>query len=121
VFDPEGDAEYTLDELESYTAEADASPTDGVDVSEAAEVREELLVELRTSGDDGAAVATMLTDGFPPETASVPVLAEAAVVDGQDVWLVVEAWGDDEGELTHRRLWVFDQKDGALVHALSVR
>ena len=121
VFNPEGDTEYTLEELEEYTADADTSPAGGVDVSEAAGAREELLIELRTSGDEGTALATMLTDGFPPETASVPVLAEAAVVDGQDVWLVVEVWGDDEGELVHRRLWVFDQEDGTLVHALSVR
>jgi hypothetical protein len=121
VFDPDGEAEYTLEELEEYTAEADPAPAEGVVVSEAAETREQLLIELRTRGDEGRELATMLTEGFPPETASVPVLAEAAFVDGQEVWLVVEAWGDEEGELTHRRLWVFAREDGTLVHALSVR
>jgi hypothetical protein len=121
VFVPDGDAQYTLEELEAYTSGADVSPAEGVVVAEAAEVREELLVDLRTRGGEGEALATMLTEGFPPETASVPVLAETAVVDGQDVWLVVEVWGDDEGPLTHRRLWVFDREDGSLVHALSVR
>jgi hypothetical protein len=121
VFVSDGDAQYSLEELEAYTTEADVSPAEGVVVAEAAEVREELLVDLRTRGSEGEALATMLTAGFPPETASVPVLAETAVVDGQDVWLVVEVWGDDEGPLTHRRLWVFDREDGSLVHALSVR
>jgi hypothetical protein len=113
--------EYASWEVERMAEEVDLSSVDGIDASEAAEVRTDVLVELRQQGDEGEAVADLLTIGFPERTDAIPVLAERAVVDDVPSWVVVEAYGEDEGPLGHRRVWVFDAETGAVTLSASFR
>jgi hypothetical protein len=104
---------------EKLAASADISAFASVETSEAPALRARALGQLRAEGEDGSRTAELLTTGFPPLTASVPVLVRFCTVDGADAVVVVEAYGDAGGTLTHRRLWVFDPVSGALVRAAS--
>ena len=120
AFDATG-GDYTSDTLQTYLADANLGGLDDMDVAEAPEARRTMLAGLRSRGDAASEVADLLTRGFPDGIAAVPVRAEAATVDGGEVWLVVEVWGDETGPLTHRRLWVFNRSDGSVITALSLR
>ena len=110
--------------LTSAAAAALAASTDiaslaSVTSTEAPALRTEVLGQLRAQGDAGARAAGLLTKGFPASTASVPVLVRLCPVDGVDAVVVVEAFGDAGGMLTHRRLWIFDSASGGLLRAAS--
>lgn len=110
----------TVDEALALADEADAGRAGGVDVEDASEARSEALAGLRKRGEEGEQVADLLTAGFPGDLASVPILAQAAVIDGEEAWVVVEAYGDAEGALTHRRVWVF-ASDGTIITTAATR
>lgn len=110
--------------LTSIAAERLAASTDigalaTVRTSEAPALRTVMLERLRALGAEGTRAADLLTEGFPASTPSVPVLVRLCTVDGVDAVVVVEAFGDADGTLTHRRLWVFDRASGALLRAAS--
>jgi hypothetical protein len=84
-------------------------------------MRGQVLADLRTRGELGQRAADLLTVGFPERTAAVPVLVRASAVDGVDAVIVVEAFGSQGENLTHRRLWVFDLASGAVLRAASFR
>lgn len=107
-------------------AEALASTTDiralaSITATDAIGMRAQVLADLRTRGDLGQRVADLLTVGFPESTSAVPVLVRASTVDGIDAVIVVEAFGSEGENLTHRRLWVFDRVSGAVLRAASFR
>lgn len=119
-FEPSGGA-YDPASIENLLANADAGAAGEVTTEEAPSVRQEALVELRKQGDDASGVADLLTRGFPQDTAAIPILVEAASFEGTPVWVIVEAWGDPEGKLEHRRAWVFGQETGDLLYTASRR
>ena len=93
----------------------------GVTTSDAPSRREAALGTLRTAGPLGVRAADLLTTGFPARYPAVPVLVRACKVDGVDAIVVVEVFGDANGPLTHRRLWVFDRSTGNVTRAASFR
>jgi hypothetical protein len=99
----------------------DISAVSGVKASDAPALRAQVLADLRTHGPLGDRAADLLTAGFPARTLAVPVLVRASKVDGHDAILVVEAFGEAGGTLTHRRLWIFDVKSGGILGASSFR
>lgn len=100
---------YTIAQAEDLASHVSLARIENVRTSEGAARREEALLELRKTGDDGSLLADALTREFPSGATSVPLLVESASVDGREVWIVVEAWGDEDGTLSRRRLWVLDR------------
>lgn len=117
TFEPDGGA-YDAEDVTSAAPEvADAL---GEPVSEAADLRHESLVALRSASDEGALLADLLTEQFPNSDRSVPYYAEAATYDDVPVWIVFEVWGPAGGTLGHTRVWVFDRETGRIVYAAAV-
>jgi len=117
---PEG-GRYTLSELEAVARSVDISPLEDLAPEAITETRQTYLASLRGHGDKASRVADVLTRDFPPATAAVPLLVEGAEVDGRMVWIIVEAWAEENGPLTHRRLWLLDQATYGLVDSISLR
>ncbi len=115
---PEGGA-YTLAEVQERAATVEAHGADRIATDDAYEERVDRLVYLRRQGEAAAALADALTSGFPTENASVPILVEHGTVDGQPVWIVVEAWGEDGARMEHRRLWLLDDQTLDVVNSSS--
>jgi len=110
---------YSGADLEALLATTDLGKTAKVTTDEAPDVRIEVLAQLRQQGDGAATLANTLTSDFPVDVAAVPVLVEAATYEGETAWIVIEAWGDENGTLIHRRLWVFAESDQSVLAALS--
>ena len=119
-FEPSGRAR-TSAEVEAAAQTADLSSVAKIDVAHAAERRSQVLIWLRTQNATGKRAASLLTQGFPTQTAAVPVIVAVAPVDGVRSLIVVEASGDSSGLLRHRRLWVFDLASGRLLRSASYR
>jgi hypothetical protein len=117
-FIPDGGT-YAADGLAEALADADPGRAAKVETSEAAEVRQDALANLRTHGAEAGKLADVLTSEFPTDTAAVPFRVEHGTYADKDAWIVFEAWGDAEGKLIHRRVWVFAYGDTTLVTALS--
>ena len=110
---------YTGESLRETLTEADLSGFAKIETADASAAREDALVGLRRRGDDASDVATLLTRGFPERTAAVPALVEGAEFEGVEAWVVIEAWGEEGGSLTHRRVWVFDRSSGQILWSAS--
>lgn len=100
---------YTLADVQKTASEVPLDEVDHIATADAPAARAEQMLELRAKGSDASALADALTRDFPSDTAAVPVRIEAATVDGSEVWIIIEAWGDKDGTLSHRRLWLLDQ------------
>jgi len=120
VFEPSGPA-MTSAQTDRLADTADVRSLSGVEVADAPGLRAKTLSDLRTRGAIGVRAADLLTIGFPEKTAAVPVIVRACKVDGKDAIVVVEAFAGKSGELTSRRLWVFDSANGDILHAASFR
>lgn len=114
-------AALTAKSAEALAASTDISALANVPAADAPAMRTRTLAELRSKGADGARAADDLTAGFPAKTAAVPVLVRFCSVDGTPAIVVVEAFGQTGGDLTHRRLWVFDRATGTVIRAASFR
>lgn len=110
-----GDLISTLDAANPPAAHARVSPED------IPEARQEALADLRSQGDDAAALADTLTSQFPHDVAAVPFSVERGQLDGRPAWIVIESWGDPGGQLEFRRLWVFSYDDLSVLAAHSIR
>jgi len=119
-YEPSG-AALTSKAAEELAATTDISALSKTTADEAVDLRAEVLAQLRAKDEAGARAADLLTQGFPERTAAVPVLVRLSSVDGTSAVVVVEAFGDDDGTLTHRRLWVFSLESGAVLRAASFR
>ncbi len=84
-------------------------------VEDVSALRGDQLTALRADGGSAATLADILTSEFPTGTASVPYYAEEATVDGQEAWVVLEAWGSSGGMLDKERLWVLRRESGEIV------
>ena len=117
---PEGGT-YTLGEVQQLAVTVDARGAERIATDDAYGERVKRLVYLRRQGEETAALADALTSGFPTETASVPILVVRGKVDGQPVWIVVEAWGEPGAKTEHRRLWLLDDQTLDVVNSSSFR
>lgn len=117
---PEGPS-YAADELTTALEESDAGAAAQVKVEDAADVRQDTLAQLREHGEEASALADMLTSEFPVDVAAVPYRVEVGTYEGQQAWIVYEAWGDEEGTLSYRRMWVLSYEDRAVIAAQSIR
>lgn len=120
LFEPNG-TPLTAAEAETLAASTDITPVADIRVDAAPALRTDVLRQLRTEGVTGSRAAQLLTTGFPASTASVPVLVRACSFEGTSAVVVVEAFGDADGTLTHRRLWVFATASGDVIRAASFR
>lgn len=116
---PEGGS-YEADGLVEALESSDPGAAARVETAEAPEVRQDALARLRREGEDASTIADILTSEFPVDVAAVPYLVELGEYDGSRAWIVYEAWGEAEGKLTSRRLWVFSYEDGSLLTATSL-
>lgn len=110
---------YTLAQAEDVASGYDMSDVESVKTTEGPKLRRERLLELREAGADTALLADALTRDFPSDASSVPLLVESATVDGAQVWIVVEAYGDADGTLSRRRLWVLDRSSFTVLASSS--
>jgi len=119
-FEPSG-APLTETAAKQLAASTGIGALASVATTDAPALRGKVLEDLRTRGALGVRAADLLTQGFPPRTAAVPVLVRVCNVGDDDSIVVVEAFGDTGGTLTHRRLWVFDRTSGTVTFAASFR
>jgi len=117
---PDGGA-YSADDLLGALQDAAPGATADVTAEEAGEVRQEALADLRTHGEEAAALADTLTAEFPIDVAAVPFAVELGTFEGEAAWIVFEAWGEPGERLSFRRAWVFSYDDHAVLAAESSR
>lgn len=110
-------ARLKASELEALARAVDIAGYRSVAASDAPDLRMRALTSLRTRGDEGDRAASLLTTGFPERTIAIPVLVRIADVDGRKSVIVVEAAAGKTGDLTARRLWVFDYATGEITKA----
>jgi hypothetical protein len=117
------DKVYTLAEVDRNAPAIAPGDAAKVTVGRAAEVRQQVLAELRRHGTTAGEAADFITRNFPPGTKAVPFYVEAATVAGQRSWVILESYGDApaSGTLAHRRLWVFDRSSRAILDARTYR
>lgn len=106
---------------EDLAARTSAGALTKVSSEDAPDMRAQTLRDMVARGTKGARAAELLTTGFPERTPAVPILVRFSSVDGTSSVIVVEAFGDADGTLTHKRLWVFAEQSGAIVRAASFR
>lgn len=115
---PEGGS-YTAEDIATVLADADPGEAAKASAAESGSMRQEVLADLRTYGDDAAALADALTHQFPVDVNAVPFEVRAGIYEGQPAWIVIESWGAPGEQLSSVRLWVFSSEDLALITALS--
>ncbi|MHB1136039.1 MAG: hypothetical protein ACYCXR_05575 [Coriobacteriia bacterium] len=115
---PEGGS-YTADDIAVVLENASPGETAGAPASDSADLRQEALADLRTHGEDAAALADALTHQFPVDVNAVPVEVRAGTYEGRPAWIVVESWGAPGERLSSTRLWIFSSEDLSLITALS--
>ncbi|MBN2248392.1 MAG: hypothetical protein JW733_06800 [Coriobacteriia bacterium] len=115
---PEGGS-YAADDLAPILEATDLGDTVGIPIDQIGTSRQDALAELRTHGDEAAALADTLTHQFPVDVNAIPIEVRAARYEGEPVWIVIEAWGAPGERLSSGRLWVFSAADLTPVTALS--
>jgi len=113
-------ASYTATDAENLARSLADGQNAGTPVSQAYDLRQEALADLRGNGDNASELADLLTRVFVNDIRSVPFYTEAARVGDVDAWLVIESWGPSEGTLESTRLWVFEQATGDVILATTV-
>jgi hypothetical protein len=99
---------------------SDPGSASHISSDEAAEARQEALANLRTHGEAAADLADVLTSEFPTDVLAVPYAVEHGTLDDRDAWFVFEAWGEEGGDLSGRRVWVFSYDDFSVIAAQSI-
>lgn len=118
-FIPDGPS-YAAGDLNTALADANPGSTASVSVEDASEVRQEALAELRKNGDEAALLADALTASFPTDVPAVPYRVERGMYEGEQAWIVFEAWGEED-TLAYRRVWVLSAETRDILAAFSVR
>ena len=119
-FIPEGGS-YAASDLAQALEDSDAGAAARVTAADAPDVRQDALANLRTNGEQAAELADTLTGEFPADVAAVPYQVELGMYEGEQAWLVYEAWGEGDAELSYRRIWVFSYQDMSMLAAHSIR
>jgi hypothetical protein len=115
---PDGGS-LTSAQVDTLAQGADISAVSGVALDTAPDSRNDVLVWLRQKGSDGDRAASLLTIGFPERTQAIPVLVEIADVNGVRSLIAVEAAAGQGGQLTVKRLWLFELTSGKLVRSAT--
>jgi hypothetical protein len=116
------DAEYTLEQVEAlHTSEVPPPSVQDKPVAEASELRRDALVELRSQGSGAAELAEFVTRSLADTGRSVIYYGEAATVEGVPAWIILEAWGAEDGTLDSTRLWIFDRDSGGVIYSSTSR
>ncbi len=115
---PTGGA-YTMAQVEDVATQVSLVNVENERTADGSALRKDALLELRAAGGDASLLADALTRDFPSDATSVPLLVEAATVDGIEAWIVVEAWGDEDGTLSHRRVWILDRSTFTILGSTS--
>src|SRR5574340_850772 len=84
---PEG-ASYTKDDLVTVLEDADPGGVVRIAAEDIAAKRQEALADLRSHGEDAAAIADILTAEFPLDVTAVPFLVERGTYEGESAWIV---------------------------------
>lgn len=116
---PEGQS-YTAESLPEALEASDPAAASRVSAEEAPDARQSALANLRTNGDEAALLADMLTAEFPTDALAVPYAVERGAYEGEEAWMVFEAWTSDGPELAGKRVWVFADDDLAMLATHSV-
>lgn len=116
---PEG-SPYTAEGLVEALEASDAGPASRVTADEALELRQSALADIRANDDQAARLADMLTAEFPTDVLAIPYAVEHGTYDGEDAWIVFEAWTADGPTLSGRRVWVFAYDDLRMLTAHSL-
>ena len=114
-------ARYTTAQVEEAANATPLGAAASLTVEQAPAQRQSALAGLRRTGPVGVSAADLLTRMFPASTAAVPVHIEHATVDGIDALIVVEAAQGKAGTLTTRRVWILDDRTGAVIDSASFR
>lgn len=117
---PDG-ASFGASELTRVLESVEIGDAYDIDPQDVQQARQHALADLRTYGDDTAALADALTTDFPADVNAVPVEVWSATYEGEPAWVVIEVWGDPSEELRHRRMWIYSADDMTLVSAHSIR
>ena len=120
LFETSGRA-FSADSARALLAATDTSEFSGRPVANATELRHETLVSLRELGEEGAAVADLVTEALPTNTKAVPVRVEIATWNGSPAVVLIEAYGKQAGRLDQKRLWVLDSSTGAVLFSAAQR
>lgn len=115
---PEG-GEYVAEDLSAAIEDPAPGRISRITADDAPAIRQEILADLRTHGDEAARLADALTSDFPTDVAAVPYAVERGTFEGEPAWIVFEAWGDAGEPLTLRRVWVFSRDDLSVLAADS--
>lgn len=115
---PEG-GDYTTEDLPDALNDPAPRSISRVAADDAPAIRQEVLADLRTHGDEAARLADVLTSDFPAGTAAVPYAVEIGTFEDEPAWIVYEAWGEAGEPLTLRRVWVFSRDDLSVLAASS--
>ena len=106
---------YDDSTIDSIVVDVGHSPMKSTPAEDSTDLRHESLVVLRSEEGSAEELANLLTSTFSSEIKAVPYYAEAATLNGVDVWIVLEAWGSSGGALDRTRMWVFDRQSGGVV------
>jgi hypothetical protein len=112
---------YTTTQVVEIARDANVSAFEDLPVSEAPRLRRSFLGRLRASDDPGPEFASLYTRTFPLPGRSVPVLVQAADVDGHAAWVIVEVFGPEGGNLRSVRYWILDRESGRVLSSAFFR
>lgn len=113
------DSAYSFAEVEMLPASLERPDYAGEPTSMASGLRRDALIELRGSGAEATELAEFITRSLPTQARAVPYYGEAAEVEGDDAWVIVELWGTEDGALDRTRTWVFDRASGEVLFSSS--
>lgn len=108
-------ATYSLKAAGQRVKQVQANDLQNRPVRDAEQLRHTALVSLRSRGGDASQLADVITEEFGPDVRTVPFYAESAQVDGTPCWILVEAWGEADGTLSKRRLWVLKRETSEIL------
>lgn len=111
---------YSRANIDPVLASVSVAAYSNTPVSKGPDLRTKALVALRAKGRLGDDIATLVTKTFPPATAAVPVYVEKATYEGQQAFIIVEAYGASGGNLEHKRLWIVSPT-GELLFSAAAR
>jgi hypothetical protein len=108
---------YTTETVRAALDAPAPAKLNAAQTSDAAKLRHDSLLALRSKGDNARRAADILTETFSKDTSGVPYRIEIATLGGRPVYVVSEAVGRPGQSLTGRRLWVLEA-DGAIAISL---
>ncbi len=111
---------YSMQEAQTLASNTSVDAVKDTKTSDAPALRSKRLATLRAEGPDGTALADALTSTSQATRIRPTTIRECARRRRCGV-LIIEAWGDKGGTLTHRRMWLLDRQDLQVVGSSSFR